>query len=530
MSALRKTERPAVCETEGRSEERAEDQDTSVREAPAADKVATAGTCLRFTSDKGLLAKTYRKGEAGKLVKEVAANLFSGTYEVLTFGSVQAWADILRATTTRQALCPAVPKNGSVLGVVVSRRASRVGGALARTKEEVDYSGAPGIGFLDHDAPADAGGMAPGDLWQLLVSCAPGLAGAGAVLRPSGSSHICEGGRDLTGRRGLHLFILTKYAADWPRVVKVLAQRLWLAGHGRVVVGARGAMLLRCPIDTCTADPTRLIFAGGAECEPPLYQDRGEPVILNDGGWLDTVELVPDLDEGEFARYEGLVQRAKAAAQQESDRKKTLFKSEEVARRSPGMMRSGMSGDEAQDRLVSAVDALFGGVLLGDFELTAVHADGRKEAVTVSEVLADRDRWDGVDVLCPLNPGHRGESADARLYLNIASPCVYSLDDGGEVFRLRSQRDRLVFLKGNRSEFVAEVARCLSRLDCVFVTEAGPVLLDQGRLVALTPTRLQNLVGHTVALFAQKGKRQVPADISKEIATMVLDYFAEGGM
>jgi hypothetical protein len=354
-------------------------------------------------------------------------------------------------------------------------------------------------------------------------SAVPALAAAGVVWRPSGSSHICNGDTDLTGLRGQHFYIPIADASDGPRVVKTLAARLWLAGHGSVVVSKSGALLLRCPIDTAPADSARLIFAGGAICEPPLEQRRGPPVILNDGGFLDSRSLVPDLTPDEEARLAVIVEKAKAEKLGEAMQRRAEHRGSVVAKRVPELMRAGVSAADAEARIGAAVDAAFGGTLLADFELTVVHDDGRHEVVTVGQVLADRLRWDGADCLDPLNPGHRDGAADCRLYLLGTSPIAYSLDDGGSVYRLRSAKQRLIVNRGGRAELVQQLAGAVASLDSVFRTDAGPVLVTlDGRVSPLGVEPLMNLIGGEVELVTMQKTGAAPTDLQRETASLVL--------
>jgi hypothetical protein len=77
-------------------------------------------------------------------------------------------------------------------------------------------------------------------------------------------------------------------------------------GRGRVVLSKSGGKLVRDLFDHAMKEPARLDFCGGAICRPPLEQRRGSPVVLSDGGFLDTRAALPDLTASEQARVEGL--------------------------------------------------------------------------------------------------------------------------------------------------------------------------------------------------------------------------------
>lgn len=466
------------------------------------------------------LAKQYRLNSAGELKKETAAQMTRGSFRVVEFGGAADLAALLENVGTSEALCASLPVDGRASGRVVTQKILADNpGALARTKRHFALPTGPGLLFLD----SDDGTMARDELWRALCDALPALEGAAVVWRPSGSAHICRGEDDLTGLRGQHLYIAIADAADGSRVVKVLAQRLWLAGLGRVIVSKAGSLLLRCPIDTAPADAARLIFSGGALAEPPLEQRRGAAVILSDGGFVDTRALVPDLSAEDEARYVTLVAEAKAAKAAEAAERKAAHRSHVVQRRVPELMRSGTSASEAERRIGGAVDAAYTGTLFGDWELTVVRDDGRYEVVTVAQVLADRVRWNEVDCLDPLNPGHRGGAPDCRLFLLGASPIAYSFDDGGKVYRLRTARQRMSVSKGARHEVVQQLAGLVAGLDCVFRTDAGPVVVNgDGRQSSLGVEGLMNLVGQEVELVTHLKNGTAPTDLQREVASLVL--------
>jgi len=465
------------------------------------------------------LCKRWELDRAGKAVKSAAAQMTRGSYSVQTFATAADLAALWEEVTTQQSFSASLAHDGSASGEIVTKAAiAAYPGKKTRSKDCFGLKAAPGFMLLDHDSASAEGGMSRGDLYSLLLKSVPGLAKAGTVWRPSGSSHVFHGDADLTGLRGQHLLVMLADASDGPRVVKLIAAQLWLAGHGRIEVSSSGALLQRCPVDTAPSDAARLIFSG-ADCVAPLQQRRGAAVILIDAGFLDSRAEVPDLTRTESDKLDGLIAQAKQAAMPQALQRRAEHRAAAVARRLPELMKQGVNAGEAQQRIESAIDAAYGGLLLGDFELTAVHDAGRHEVVTVGQVLADRTKWDQIDCLEPLNPGHRGGAADCRLYLHSSSPIAYSLDSG-QVYRLRAGQHRLAVGRGSRGELVEQLVAVVAGHDSVFMTDAGPVLLDQGQRT-LTVDRLMNLVGSNVVLVGA-GPKGAPQDLTREVAVLVL--------
>jgi hypothetical protein len=481
------------------------------------------GRATIFISESPL-AKRYRLDDAGQLVKTTAAQMTRGSFRVVEFDSAGGLAAIVDSIGTSQALCASVPVSEAASGTVVTDAMLPDNpGAVARTKRHFELRGSPGLLFLD----SDDGKLSHDALWLALRVAVPALAGAGVVWRPSGSSHVCSGDDDLTGLKGQHLYLLIADASDGPRVVKILAARLWLAGHGTVVVSKSGALLLRCPIDTAPADAARLIFAGGAICEPPLQQRRSPAVSLTDGGFLDSRSLVPDLTADEEARLAVMVEKAKADKMPEALQRRAEHRAGIIAKRLPELIHAGVPAADAEARIGAAVDATFGGTLLSDFELTVVHDDGRHEVVTVGQVLADRLRWDGVKCLDPVNPEHRGGAPDCKLYLLGTSPVAFSFDSG--TYRLRNAKQRLIVNRGARAELVQQLASTVANLDCMFRNDAGPVLVTlDGRQCALGVESLMNVIGSEVELVTMQKNGAAPADLQRETASLVLAALRAG--
>lgn len=485
------------------------------------EQTRSKGRLVIFRSDSAL-AKDYRLGESGELVKSTSAQMTSGQFRVVEFGGIDELSSIQNDITTNEALCFSLPLEGSVSGRIVCQHAlSSNPGSYSRSKACFGLDTSPGGLFIDHDA-VNGNALDRDSLLGLLFEALPALSQAGILWRPSGSSHICNENRDLTGLKGQHLFALLADASDGPRIIKILAARLWLLGHGSIVLSKSGGMLVRCPIDTSPSDAARLIFAAGAVTHAPLEQRRGPPAILSSGGFLDSRLLIPDLTADETTQYETLVAQAKSARYAEAMAIRAQAKSKEVARRIPILMQSGASAIEADQRVRACFDAAYGRVLLGDFELITIHSDGRQETVLVSSILSNREYWHEKDFLSPLNHEHRRGSPDARAFLLGSSPIVYSFD-GPEVFRLRHQVTKLQTAKGARGELVQGICKLLSEQDDIFMSAAGPVQMIDGRQIPITVARLQNIVGDRATLFAigPNGKES-PADLSREVAELTL--------
>jgi hypothetical protein len=247
------------------------------------------------------LGKIYSLKD-GVLHKETAGFMVAGDYDTVEVDNIHGLAALLEVIGTNQAISNSLVKKGLPLtGMVASKKMlPQTPKAVARTKENftLDHS-VHGVLTLDYDPAPDSKVLSRDELWSLLQTTIPGLDQSGVVWWCSGSSYIFNGETELKGLAGQRVYILIENLSDVPRAVENLNGRLWLRGYGRVMVSSSGAMLERSLFDAAMGEPARLDFIGGSICAEPLEQRRGKPVILNDGGWLDTLQALPDLTNEE---------------------------------------------------------------------------------------------------------------------------------------------------------------------------------------------------------------------------------------
>lgn len=481
-------------------------------------------TVIASTQPKAL-GKTFHLDGEGRLMKETAAQLASGSYEVKAFADGPGLVQLLSGFTPAQALCSSVPSDGSEVGRIVRRAALKANpGAIARTKDAFHFpSGQPGLLVLDFDPPKLGPVLTRDELWQAVLSVAPGLAKGLVVWWTSASSCIFNGEAEIAGVKGQRLYIGIQDLSDTPRALEVLSARLDLAGHLRIEVSESGALLQRGLVDLAMKQTARLDFGpAGSICKPPLEQRRGPPVLLANGGFVDSLSVLPDLTAEERGAHDALLAEAKEARREEATAARQRWCAARVAEGLPALMTQGLSAAEAEERLTRTLEAAYGGTLLGAFVLTVAHADGRQERVSVEHVLSHRDDYHQLDCLVPLHEEHRGGSPDARLYLMGSSPIAYSLDDGGSVWRLRRQTERIEVARGQRGALVETLASWASSQDDLFLTDAGPVQVADGRAIPLSDLRLTLLIAQRTAVFARGKNGDVPTDIQRDVAQLVL--------
>jgi hypothetical protein len=448
---------------------------------------------LTFTvvtaSNRQPLGKRYWLSGTGELQGETAVPLASGEVTVEHAPSLLAFGERLDRLEPHQAVLYGIPSLPKARVVTQERleamRPNERQGVIARDREHLQFAQAPGCMMLDFDvsgAPASLldAVASPDQTRDALVKAVPELATAPMLWRPSSSSYLYDGDKEVHGLRGQRVYIAVARAADIPYLGTLLYGRLWLLGYGYFVVSASGGLLDRTLLDGAVWQPERLDFAAGPTCVPPLERRvpsarmwNGEApffdvrntqgLTMEDTGQIESrrkVERMAKHDEARVRRDQWTLERGKAIA----------------ARRGvPEEVATGIAREAAEHQ-----------ILRPDFLLVTEGG----EMVTVGELLASPDKWHGRRFGDPLEPDYRGDHRIAwtNLRPTTGRPYLYSHAHGGTRYTLSSGRPTIRLAQGDLPRIVD---------DCtdVIVTEAEIYQLkdqlvrvtDQGRLAPVEP-------------------------------------------
>ena len=513
-------------------------------EAPAAPATLTV---TRFTAiNPTRLSKAFAL-KAGKLVKAPGGNLIDGRADRIET-DLAGFAALLETLGPQHALGYGVTQADSArvvtrdqYGRMAAHCETEDADVVARTREHFAWPATPGMMMVDYDPPATGPALTREQLLSALADAAPGLATAAAIWRPSASSCVFTAdGQELRGIAGQRVYIPIQDARDIPRAGQALADRLWLAGHGRIDLSGSGAMLERTIIDTAVWQPERLDFAGGAECGPGLEQRLPAPDVTNqDAGYLDSQQALPDLTGPERAQLATLKEAARAALRPQADSAREVWIDERVdhaVKRLPKEQR-----EEAKPRIRQAYQQAADGGALGPDVI--IHINGMGER-TVSQILAQPTKYHGKLCRDPLEPDYQNGKMVGWINTRSATRYVRSQAHGGIRYSLVAQQQEPAITLGDRRDLnrdlnrLAECRPAQAQASAVAIAQRysgeSPRKRDLSSLVrtiinALPETASPAIKAATIAAVERQAAGYRQHAIAQAMAATRLNYGAPAG-
>lgn len=432
------------------------------------------------------IGKHWSKDKDGNVVGKVAGELYAGWVRErqlpATPGALRAFLEALEPSR-HAVMFGAFAAQGQLERELTTKaRLSDKPGAMARTRDGFVWRSGPSVFAVDIDSKVVKFSDAEA-AYRFIVETVPELAGAPVLVVPSSSSCIFDGDREVYGPRGWHLSFIVSDGRMTPTLRDLMETRLWACGAGEFAISKSGALLERCGIDLAVYQPERLWFSAGATCAAPLNQRRWVMArCFNDNAAPFEIASLPSITPDERARAEA----NKAAAKEKARAEASVV----LARRVGELVASGEREDAAKE-LVAHSNA---GVLIGPFVLHL--ADGRR--VTVTEVVREPWRYDGVRCADPLDPEYWDKRVARIAYDGRGRPVIFSHRHGGQRFVLVAQLNVVRLLQGETPRAVREAAQGLADAGVFFlrgdkvarVTAEGdcPVLSEPALMLALEQT------------------------------------------
>lgn len=388
-----------------------------------------------ITSEKPpILTKKYSL-EDGKLIKGGGGQLVEGKADGVDIQSLEDLQNLISGLNRSQALCYGKPESLPA-NIIVDGKWKQLGrpeGYISRTNNNFSWPSGPGVFMIDYDPEGGGVPLTGDELVDLMRKSVPGFEDIDMFWIPSASSHICntETDEDLTGLKGQRLYILVENAADIPELGENrIVEYLWAAGHGYISVTKSGAQLAKTLVDASVWQTSRLDFAAGAACSKTLEQKRGNGKIYKGRKERLNVELVQIPDETTKEKAAKAREAAKAATLEKAMKIREAWKNDRCSTLVPPN-----ASEEEKARIESVVrKSCESGELVGAFQIV-VKVDGKEQAVTVDEILSNREKYDNKECLDPLEPEYDGRRWVGILFLD-GTPHLFSQSHGGCTYKL----------------------------------------------------------------------------------------------
>ena len=463
-----------------------------------------------------VVTKEFSLDDAGKVHKQVTANVYSGVMQRQELASPLEFCALLTSLNPNQCLVYGITGHREIKLVTKKEweAKGRPEDALPRTKESFFWPSQGGILMLDYDPPKDGSPALSREELTQILNRTMGLEGYSHVWWPSTSSCIFHGETQVSGIKGQRFYFFVSDGQDIERAAKVLNERLWAAGHGHYEVSKSGSLLEKGLFDTSVWQPSRIDFAAGAKCELPLVQRRGEPQLYE--GWdadaIDTHTVLVELTQ----EQELAAESNKESARAEQVDKATMVRAQWVAARA--LEFKARSPKMAQEHIDAVIhQAVERRQLMGDWRLT-VFANGGDYQVTVKEVLANPDRYHGLTTLDPIEPDYDGRRATGKLFLKGARPRLHSFAHGGATYKLLGERLLIEVVTGKEHLAVDQLIEALRTAPDVF--EYGSeivVAVEGGELMPLSEYALRYFAGSLMQFWRWKQKK------NEELVQVMID-------
>lgn len=468
-----------------------------------------------------VVSKVFSLDERENLKKSVSANISKAKCKVASVSSLSEFGALLDQLRSSQCLIYGTPF-GDVTEVVTSKaweEAGRPHHQTSRTKEQFKWPDQGGILMLDYDAPKDGSrsfGME--ELASHLLKAVPELLNTQILAIPSTSSCLYYGDREITGVKGIRLYVLLESAVDIPRVGQVINSRLWLSGIGRYEVSESGSLLERPLFDGSVWETNRIDFCSGAECKDSIEQRRGSPLLIRDGNLSFDSMLLQDLTAASLAQIQANKNKARNAVLDFSDTKKLEWVAKRV---NEYRSINPQFGDaQVQNMVYRAIEQK---ELHGDWRITVLTKSGEEE-VTVAKLLENQELYNGCLTLDPLEPDYDGRRFVGKLFLGSAFPNLHSFAHGGTNFKLFNRPINIEILDGKEAEVIDATLEVMRKAPNLF--DFGDVLVevtDEMKIKPVKESNLRYLLGKIIQYYHDHKLKNPPPTLCKSIIEISRD-------
>ena len=456
----------------------------------------------------------------GKLDKTVSCELHTGDYAMRYFNSADDFLKQLTEVSGSQVISASVPVNGTTTGGITTRAKPREG-SLARTKENFKFPDGPGIMTMDYDPSGVV--LSREELINLLRTVADIPEDGALIWWCSGSSFIYNGDEELQGLKGQRIYLLVENARDIPRAGKALADRCWLLGYGRIRPSKSGAKLEYSVFDATMFTHDRLDFIGGAICEDPLTQRRGEPINFGGQAFLDTKKAFRDLSDDENTMLELIKQEAAGKVAAECLELSKAHRAARMPMLEAALLKAKVDPLEATDKAYRILRAAYdNNDLASSFPLELENG----QTVTVRDVLDSPVEYHLMKCRDPIEPEHRGGEFCGLLYLDQPTPRLHSFAHGRVVFNLIRQEVSVELREGDRNNVSKAIAKALLEYKDLYFAQGALIHVSDVRFAPVSISNIGTLIDARIDVFSRtKQGVRVKRDVKPETVKAVQSIF-----
>ena len=462
-----------------------------------------------------VVSKVFSLDERANLKKAVSANISQAKCEITSVSDLVEFGTLLESLLPNQCLIYGIPP-AQVTEIVTLQAwedAGRPKTKSPRAKELFSWPIGGAVLMLDYDAPKDGSRChSEKEIIVELIKVVPELANTQILSIPSTSSCLYFEEKELTGVKGVRLYILVDDASDIPRVGGIINSRLWLAGIGRYEVSESGSLLERPMFDKSVWETNRIDFCAGAKCRDGIEQRRGVPKILHGSERSFDSRALFDLSTVELSLAQANKVRARNLVREFAEIKKGEWVRKRLNEYRKVYPQFGE--EQIQNMVYRAIDQQ---ELQGDWKVVVKTKNGEEE-LTVAHLLENPETYNGCATLDPLEPDYDGRRFVGKLYLENSFPNLHSFAHGGTNFRLFNRPASVEILDGKEAEVIDATLEVMRKAPNLF--DFGDVLVEVTSEMKIKPIKeasLRYILGKIIQFHYGHKPKNPPPTLCKSI-------------
>jgi len=474
---------------------------------------------LVSSTNPSIVSKIFSFDDKRNIKKETSAAITEAACEIQQVDTLMQFGQALESLTHNQCLIYGLPPERAKQIVLPDlwQKNGCPEHQTPRAQELFTWPQSGGVLMLDYDPPKDESTVLTKEqVLKVLIKAIPEFADVQILYVPSTSSCLFHKSKELVGVKGMHFYILIEDASQIPRVGKWINERLWLSGIGRFEVSKSGTLLERPLFDSSVWQTNRIDFCAGAKCKSGIEQQRGNPMLIQNGAEAINPNTLLDISPEDKQKIEMFKSSARALMQDLSRATKEdwLFdRKREYRAKNPHI-------NDAKLHILTS-RALEQSELAGDWELEVQLPGNQSEFVSVGKILENRNEFHGRFTKDPLEPDYDGGRWVGKLFLDNAYPNLFSFAHGGTNFRLINRPAVVDIEDGHESEVIDNTLVVMRDTPTFF--DFGDTLVevnDKNKLKPIRENNLRYLLGKVIQ-FQRDGKpKNPPATLCKSIMEM----------